>query len=92
MDDGKPGALEFAWEHYQNDFLRQRYKEPFDDPEIQFSREEDGRWIAEWRTCAGALCYGETKDQAARRVKALVLRIAADRVENGDEFPRGIFL
>ncbi|MBF0556619.1 MAG: type II toxin-antitoxin system HicB family antitoxin [Nitrospirae bacterium] len=49
---------------------------------IEIDREEDGRWIAEVQDIPGALVYGDTRDEAIVRVKALVLRIIADRIEN----------
>jgi predicted RNase H-like HicB family nuclease len=47
--------------------------------EIEFEHEEDGRWIAEIPALPGALSYGKTKEEAARNVEALALRILADR-------------
>jgi predicted RNase H-like HicB family nuclease len=54
---------------------------------INFEREEDGRWIAEIDALPGALVYGATQDEAARKVEALALRILAERLENGEEVP-----
>jgi len=61
---------------------------------IEFELETDGRWIAEIPVLPGAMCYGSTKDEAARKVEALALRILADRLENGDDVPElaGAFL
>ena len=53
--------------------------------EIEFDREEDGRWIAEIPALPGALSYGSTREEAARNVEALALRILADRLESGEE-------
>jgi predicted RNase H-like HicB family nuclease len=55
---------------------------------IESEREEDGRWIAEVPALPGVLAYGITKAEAAAKVKALVLRVIADRVENGEQLPR----
>jgi predicted RNase H-like HicB family nuclease len=55
--------------------------------EIEFDREEDGRWIAEIPALPGALSYGSTKEEAARNVEALALRILADRIESGEKVP-----
>jgi predicted RNase H-like HicB family nuclease len=55
--------------------------------EIEFDREEDGRWIAEIPALPGALSYGSTREEAARNVEALALRILADRIESGEEVP-----
>lgn len=54
---------------------------------IEFDREDDGRWIAEVPDLPGALVYGSTRVEALARVKALALRICADRLENGEPVP-----
>jgi predicted RNase H-like HicB family nuclease len=54
---------------------------------IEFDQETDGRWIAEIPALPGVLCYGESKEDAVRKVEALALRILADRIEQGDEVP-----
>lgn len=61
---------------------------------IEIDHEEDGRWIAEIPLLPGALCYGVSKEDAARKVEALALRILADRVESGENVPEvaGAFL
>jgi predicted RNase H-like HicB family nuclease len=51
------------------------------DFEIVFDREEDGRWIAEIETLPGVLAYGATKVEVQSKVKALALRVVADRIE-----------
>jgi predicted RNase H-like HicB family nuclease len=54
---------------------------------IELEREEDGRWIAEVIDLPGAMAYGATREEAIARVKALALRILADRVEHGIAVP-----
>jgi len=54
---------------------------------IDLEQETDGRWLAEIDILSGALAYGATREEAARRVEALALRILADRLENGEEVP-----
>jgi predicted RNase H-like HicB family nuclease len=54
---------------------------------IELEREEDGRWIAEVIDLPGAMAYGTTQEEAITKVKALALRILADRVENGVPVP-----
>jgi len=49
--------------------------------EISLDQEEDGRWIAEIPELPGVLVYGETSVQAEVKVKALALRVLADRKE-----------
>ena len=51
---------------------------------VEVECETDGRWIAEVPEIPGALVYGETRDAAVAKVEALVLRILADRLENGE--------
>ena len=54
---------------------------------IDLEQEKDGRWLAEIDSLSGALAYGATREEAARRVEALALRILAERLENGEEVP-----
>ncbi|HUD85453.1 MAG TPA: type II toxin-antitoxin system HicB family antitoxin [Xanthobacteraceae bacterium] len=61
---------------------------------IESEREEDGRWIAEVPALPGVLAYGATKAEAGAKVKALALRVIADRLENGEQLPNelsGVF-
>ncbi len=54
---------------------------------IDLEQESDGRWIAEIGSLPGALVYGASREEAARKVEALALRILAERLENGEEVP-----
>ena len=54
---------------------------------IEIEQEEDGRWIAEVPELPGVLAYGNTREEAIARVKALSLRVLADRMENGEAVP-----
>jgi predicted RNase H-like HicB family nuclease len=54
---------------------------------VKTEQETDGRWIAEIPQIPGVLAYGATRDEAISRVKALALRVLADRLELG-EMPR----
>ena len=54
---------------------------------IELEREEDGRWIAEVPDLPGVLVYGATREEAVARVKALALRVLADRLEHGEPVP-----
>jgi len=54
---------------------------------IETEQEADGRWIAEVPAIPGALVYAPTREEAIARVKALALRIIADRVENMEPVP-----
>jgi predicted RNase H-like HicB family nuclease len=48
---------------------------------IETEQEQDGRWIAEIAEIPGALVYGATQEEAVANVKALALRVLADRLE-----------
>ena len=54
---------------------------------VEVEVEEDGRWIAEVPALPGAMAYGSSRAAAVAKVEALVLRILADRVENGEDAP-----
>ena len=51
---------------------------------IEFEQETDGRWLAEVLELPGALAYGQSPEEAIARVKALALRVLADRLEHGE--------
>ncbi|MGB7207559.1 MAG: type II toxin-antitoxin system HicB family antitoxin [Pyrinomonadaceae bacterium] len=57
---------------------------------IELEQEDDGRWIAEIDDLNGVLVYGETREDAVRKVKTLALRVIADRLENGESLPHQI--
>lgn len=54
---------------------------------IETEQEEDGRWIAEVMEIPGVLVYGQTRQEAIAKVKALALRVLADRLEHGEPIP-----
>ena len=54
---------------------------------IEIEREDDGRWLGEISDLPGVLAYGATRDEALARVKALALRVLADRLEHGENVP-----
>jgi predicted RNase H-like HicB family nuclease len=43
--------------------------------------------MAEAPELPGVLAYGATETEAVRKVKALALRVMADRLEHGEELP-----
>ena len=51
---------------------------------IEIEREEDGRWLAEVPVLPGVMVYGQTREEAIARDKALALRVLADRLEHGE--------
>jgi len=54
---------------------------------IEIEREDDGRWIAEVPELPGVMTYGDTREEAVSKVKALALRVLADRLEHGEMIP-----
>jgi len=54
---------------------------------IEIEQEEDGRWLTEIPDLPGVMVYGATRDEAVARVKALALRVLADRLEHGETVP-----
>jgi predicted RNase H-like HicB family nuclease len=60
---------------------------------LEVEREDDGRWIAEVIDLPGVLAYGDTREQAVEKAKALSLRVLADRLDHGESVPEmgGVF-
>lgn len=60
---------------------------------VEVERENDGRWIGEIIDLPGVLAYGENRDEAIAKAKALAFRVLADRLEHGEEVPEleGVF-
>ncbi len=54
---------------------------------IEYDREEDGRWIAEVLELPGVLVYGVSKEEATAKAEALALRVIAERIEHGEAVP-----
>jgi predicted RNase H-like HicB family nuclease len=54
---------------------------------IEIEQEEDGRWLCEIPDLPGVMAYGGSREEALARVKALALRVMADRLEHGDAVP-----
>ncbi|MEK7793312.1 MAG: type II toxin-antitoxin system HicB family antitoxin [Candidatus Hydrogenedentota bacterium] len=54
---------------------------------MDIERETDGRWIAEIPDLPGVMAYGESREEAISKAKALALRVLADRVEHGEPVP-----
>ena len=54
---------------------------------IEIEREEDRRWIAEIPELPGVMTYGQSREEAISKVKALALRVLADRLEHGESIP-----
>ena len=60
------------------------------DYNIEYEREEDGRWIAEVPNLPGVLAYGTTADEAMSKAEALALRVLAERLEMAECSPMPI--
>jgi predicted RNase H-like HicB family nuclease len=54
---------------------------------VEVELEADGRWIAEVAILPGVQAYGQTRQEAVERVKALSLRVLADRLEHREIVP-----
>ena len=54
---------------------------------IEIEREADGRWLGEIAELPGVMAYGQTEAEAIGKVKALALRLLADRLEHGEAIP-----
>ncbi len=51
---------------------------------VEFDLEDDGRWIAAIPALSGVMVYGDSQDDARRRVLALALHVLADQLESGE--------
>ena len=49
---------------------------------IEVEQETDGRWLTEIPDLPGVMTYGATRDEAIAKVKALALRVMADRLDH----------
>jgi len=60
---------------------------------VEIEREDDGRWIGEVVDLPGVLAYGENREEAVAKAKALAFRVLADRLEHGERVPEldGVF-
>jgi len=57
------------------------------DMRIEIEQEEDGRWLTEIPELPGVMVYGATREEAVARVKALALRVLADRLDHSETIP-----
>jgi predicted RNase H-like HicB family nuclease len=51
---------------------------------IEIDREDDGQWLTLILEISGVMAYGHTQVEALAKVKALALRVMADRLEHGE--------
>jgi predicted RNase H-like HicB family nuclease len=54
---------------------------------IEIEREGDGRFLAEVPALPGVMAYGAAEAEAVAKVKALALRVLAERIEHGEPVP-----
>ncbi len=54
---------------------------------VEVEQETDGRWLAEVIELPGVMAYGQTREEALAKTKALALRVVADRLEHGETGP-----
>ncbi|MGI8408118.1 MAG: type II toxin-antitoxin system HicB family antitoxin [Actinomycetota bacterium] len=54
---------------------------------VDFEREDDGRWIALVESIPGCHVYGETRQEALKKVEALALHAIAEKLEEGEVTP-----
>ena len=57
---------------------------------IEYERQEDGRWIAEVPELHGVMAYGTTADEAMTKAEALALLVLAERLEMSECGPMPI--
>jgi predicted RNase H-like HicB family nuclease len=55
---------------------------------VEFSRERDGRWIADVPALPGVTAYGRTRKRALAAAELLALRAIVDRLANGEMVPK----
>jgi predicted RNase H-like HicB family nuclease len=54
---------------------------------VDIELETDGRFLASVPDLTGVMAYGETEEQAVRKVKAIALQVLADMIEDGEDVP-----
>lgn len=57
---------------------------------IEYEREDDGRWLAEANELPGVLAYGKTSEETMTRAEVLALRVLAERLDHGEHKPETI--
>jgi predicted RNase H-like HicB family nuclease len=54
---------------------------------VELEQEEDGRHLACVPDLPGVMAYGDTEEEAIRKVKAIALQVLAEMTESGEEVP-----
>ena len=73
---------EIIKERLEEKVAQKKINNLFQNLVVKVEQENDGRWIAEIDDLNGVLVYGETPEDAIKKVKTLALRVIADRLEN----------
>jgi predicted RNase H-like HicB family nuclease len=53
---------------------------------VEIEHEEDGRLLPSMPDLPGVMAYGDTEDEAIRKVKSIALQLLAD-IESGEDVP-----
>jgi predicted RNase H-like HicB family nuclease len=48
---------------------------------IEYDKEDDGRWIAEIPSIPGVLAYGQSQEEATSKVISLALNVMSEKIE-----------
>lgn len=54
---------------------------------VEIDREDDGRILASVPDLPGVMAYGNSEEEAIRKVKSIALQVLADMIESGEEVP-----
>lgn len=54
---------------------------------VEIEHETDGRFLASVPDLPGVMAYGETEEQAVRKVKSIALQVLADMIADGEDVP-----
>jgi predicted RNase H-like HicB family nuclease len=54
---------------------------------IDIDLEDDGRVLASVPDLPGVMAYGQTQEEATRKVKTIALQVLADMIESGEDVP-----
>jgi predicted RNase H-like HicB family nuclease len=52
---------------------------------VEVGREDDGRVLASVTDLPGVMAYGDTEEEAIRKVKSIAFQVLADMIESGED-------
>lgn len=58
--------------------------------DIEYEREDDGRWIADMVSRPGVMAYGKTRDEATKNVLLFLANVILSEIEYGEGSPKGL--